>query len=543
MTSLDHPTISIITPVWETDPDVLRQTIDSVRHQTYPWWELLLVDDGSRNPDTLDVLRHYAFLDPRVRVHLRGTNGGIVAASNDALARITGEFVALLDHDDLLHPDALGSVGHALHLEPDLDVLYTDEDKVDMVGNRFGAYHKPGWSPELLFGQMLLGHLTVYRGRVIVEAGGFRDGYMGSQDWDLSLRVTERTDRIRHIPRTLYHWRQVPGSTSLDVQAKPYTITAARKALQDALVRRGVRGHVEDSSIGGHFHVRRDLAEEPTVSVVLPTAGGSRVIGGERVRLVDRCVLGLLEQTTYDAWHAVVVLSDGTDPAVEDDLRALAGDRLSFVQRTGPFDFSAAVNLGVAHTSGEFLLLLNDDVEPITPDWLTRLVEWGTDPGIGAVGAKLLFEDGTVQHSGVVGYQGAPVHHLRQWDDGPGYFGELMLTKNVLAVTGACLLTRRAVFDEVGGFSPSFPVNFNDVDYCLKLVERGYRNVVENQAVLYHYESSTRPLTVTLQEASLFGEWWGGVAQNDPYFSSARSAVLPPPAPDMLGDLRTGSYR
>lgn len=537
-TSLDHPKFSIITPVWNTDPEVLRLAIESVRHQTYPWWELLLVDDGSTSSATLDVLRHYAHVEPRVRVRLRESNGGIVAASNDALAMATGQFVALLDHDDLLHPDALGSLGHALHVEPDLDVIYTDEDKVDMQGNTFGAYYKPGWSPELLFGQMVLGHLTAYRTRVMVEAGGFREGYMGSQDWDLALRITERTDRIRHIPRVLYHWRQVPGSTSVDVQAKPYTITAARRALQDALVRRGVVGHVEDSYIGGHFHVRRDLDHEPLISVIIPTAGGRRVVGGEEVRLVDRCLRGLLEATTYRNLEVIVVLSEGTDPSVERDLALTGGDRVSFVHRVGGFDFSRAVNLGVAHSRGEFVLMLNDDIEPITPDWLTRLVEWGTDSGVGAVGAKLLFEDGTVQHAGVVGYNGAPVHHTRTWDDGPGFFGELILTKNFLAVTAACLLVRRAVFDEVGGMSLAFPVNFNDVDFCLKLVERGYRNIVESQAVLHHYESSTRPLTVTLQEAQLLQEWWGALLWNDPYFTPARAYHLPPPAPEPLAALR-----
>lgn len=533
------PLISVLTPVWNTDPEVLRQTIESVRSQTYPSWELLLVDDGSTEQATIDVLRHYAWFDARVRIRFRETNGGIVAASNDALASACGDFVALLDHDDLLDPDALGAVVHALRDEPDLDVLYSDEDKVDMEGNLFGAYYKPGWSPELLYGQMVLGHLTVYRSSVLIAAGGFREGYMGSQDWDLALRVTERTTRIKHISRVLYHWRQVPGSTSVDVQAKPYTITAARAALQDALVRRGRLGRVEDSWIGGHFHVRYDLpAAEPLISVIVPTAGGSREVNGVTVRLVDQCVTGLLDATDYGNLEIIIVLSEGVDPLLREDLVRLAPGRLRFVQASGPFDFSAAVNLGASLARGDLLLLLNDDVAPIRPDWLRLMAGWTVDPGVGAVGAKLLFADGTVQHAGVVGYHGAPVHHTRRWDDGPGYFGEMLLTKNFLAVTGACLLLRREFYEEVGGLSPAFPINFNDVDLCLKLVERGYRNLVENQAVLHHYESSTRPTTVTLQEAQLFREWWGSVMSEDPYFTYPRSVAIPPPGADPLDALR-----
>lgn len=540
MSGGDHIVISVLTPVWNTDPHVLRQAIESVRDQSYPYWELILVDDGSTTEETLGVLNHYSWIDNRIRVKIRTTNGGIVEASNDALSMATGDFVALLDHDDLLHPDALGAVVHELVRQPDLDVVYTDEDKVDMEGNRFGAYHKPGWSPELLFGQMVLGHMTVYRTRVMVEAGGFRNGYMGSQDWDLALRITERTPRIKHIARVLYHWRQVPGSTSVDVQAKPYTITAARKATTDALSRRGVSAHIEDSTIGGHFHVRHDLTAHPLVSVVIPTAGGVREVGGEVIRLIDRCLQGLLERTDYPSIEVVLVLSENAEPGLGKDIEEILDGRIPLIvlKRPGSFDFSRMVNLGAAHANGDFILLLNDDIDPITPLWLEYLVGWAQYDGVGAVGAKLLFEDGTVQHTGVVGYRGAPVHHTRGWDDGPGFFGEMMLTKNHIAVTGACLLVSRQKFFEVGGLSQSFPVNFNDVDFCLKLFVRGYRNVVENQAVLYHYESSTRSGSVTLQEAQLFREWWGERMENDPYFTWPRSMAVPPPMMDPLQALR-----
>lgn len=537
----DHLVISILTPVWNTDPQVLREAIESVRDQTYPYWELLLVDDGSTSEPTLEVLNHYAYFDSRVRVKVRTENGGIVEASNDALSMATGEYVALMDHDDLMHRDALGAVVHELAQQPDLDVIYTDEDKVDLEGNRFGAYHKPGWSPELLFGQMVLGHMTVYRTRIMVEAGGFRDGYMGSQDWDLALRITERTTKIKHLARVLYHWRQVPGSTSVDVHSKPYTITAARKATTDALSRRGVSAHIEDSTIGGHFHVRHDLDDHPLVSIVIPTAGASRLVGGETIRLIDRCLEGLFERTVYPAIEIVIVLSENADEGLAEQLVETVSDRvpLRILKRPGSFDFSQMVNLGSAHAHGDFILLLNDDIDPITPLWLEYLVGWGQDSGVGAVGAKLLFEDGTVQHSGVVGYRGAPVHHTRGWEDGPGFFGEMMLTKNHIAVTGACLLVSREKFFEVGGLSLAFPVNFNDVDFCLKLYIRGYRNIVENQAVLHHYESSTRSGSVTLEEAQLFRTWWGELMENDPYFTWPRSLAVPPPMLDPLQALRS----
>ncbi|HVU73891.1 MAG TPA: glycosyltransferase [Mycobacteriales bacterium] len=521
-------TFSILTPVWNTDPDVLRATIESVLHQDYPYWQLCLVNDASTRPETVHVLDHYARFDPRVRVRHRQENGGISAASNDAIAMSVGEYTALLDHDDLLSLDALGAVAHEIYLDPTLDVIYSDEDKVDMEGNTFGEYFKPGWSPELLFGQMVNGHLTVYRSSLISAVGGFRPECMGSQDWDLALRITERTDRIKHIPRLLYHWRQVPGSTSVDVQAKPYTITAARKAIGDALQRRGIRGHVEDSFIGGHFHVRYDLTEEPKVSVIIPTAGGHREVRGEDVRLIDRCLRGLVDRTDYANLEIVVVLSPGTDPALRDELLAIDGERLRFVEMDGTWTFSRAINLGAAAATGELLLMLNDDVEPAEADWLRRLVELSVQPGIGAVGPKLLFEDGTIQHAGIVGVGGNPVHNVRRWQDGPGYFGELMLTKNYLAVTGACLLTRASDFWSVGGLSDEFPVNFNDIDYCLKLYRRGLRNVFEPQAVLYHYESSSRPPTVSVDEMARFTQRWGHVMGQDPYFTAPHAAYLLP---------------
>jgi GT2 family glycosyltransferase len=525
-------TFSILTPVWNTDPDVLRQSIESVLHQTYPHWQLCLVNDASTRIETVHVLDHYARFDARIRVRHRRANGGISAASNDAIAMATGEYSALLDHDDLLALDALAAVAHEIQLDPSLDVIYSDEDKIDMDGNTFGEYFKPGWSPELLFGQMVNGHLTVYRTSLMAAVGGFRPECMGSQDWDLALRITEGTDRIKHIPRLLYHWRQVPGSTSVDVQAKPYTITAARKAIGDALQRRGIRGHVEDSFIGGHFNVRYDIDPEPKVSAIIPTAGGRREVRGTDVRLVDACLRGLVDSTDYSDLEIVVVLSPGTNPNLRDELQEVVGERLAnslvFVAMQEPWTFSRAINLGASVARGELLLMLNDDVEPTDADWLRRLVELAVQPGVGAVGPKLLFEDGTIQHAGIVGVGGNPVHNVRRWQDGPGYFGELILTKNYLAVTGACLLTRATDFAAVGGMSDEFPINFNDVDYCLKLYRRGLRNVFEPQSVLYHYESSSRPPTVSVDEMARFTRRWGHVMGQDPYFTAPRAAYLLP---------------
>lgn len=512
---------SVLTPVFNPDPDVLDAAITSVLAQSYPSWQLCLVDDASTRSGVREVLERWAARDARVNVHFRATNGGIAAASNEALAMARGDFLALLDHDDLLHPDALAALNHVLVHDDAVDVVYTDEDKIDAAGTHSDTFYKPDWSPDYLTSCAYLAHLTAYRTRLVLEVGGFRLGYEGSQDWDLALRVTERARRIVHIRDVLYHWRISTESVSSGAAAKPYAADAGRRALQDHFERQQVPVTLEESSHAGWFYPRRQLAAEPLVSVLLPTGGAFKPgTGTEPELLVARCVRGLVTNTRYPNIEIICIISPGAPASLEAELAGIVAGRvpIRFRRTEGPFNFSATINLAATLAHGAQLLLLNDDTEALAPDWLDRMVESGTDPAIGAVGAKLLFANGRVQHAGVAHNRvGAPWHPGAGEEDGWGYFGMFLLPMNYLAVTGACLLTPAKVFWEVGGLDPALPLNYNDVDFCFKVGAAGYRIVQQNGAVLHHYESATRPPTVTYQEVNEFLERWGHLSRSDPF--------------------------
>lgn len=517
MTTLYRPTISLVTPVYDPAPAQLAAAIASVRAQSYSRWQLLLVDDGSTRPGVREVLDRAAAADPRIRTHHRVANGGIVAASNDALAMATGDYVGFLDHDDMLDPAALAAVVGLLQREPATDVVYTDEDKIGDDGSLLDHLAKPGWSPDLLLGCMYFGHLTVYRTDLVLAVGGLRPGYDGSQDWDLALRVTARTSRVGHVPAALYHWRAAEASTARGVEAKPYTVDAGRRAVADRLAADGVDAAVADSVIPGWFHVRRRVAGQPLVSVILPTAGTARPVHGRTVQLVRNALHGLAVRTDYRALEVICLVSANAPPGLEDELRSSAEAPDQVVRTAGAFNFAATVNAGAARARGEFLLLLNDDVEPLRPDWLSIMLGHAQSLGVGVVGAKLLYEDGRIQHAGVIHNASLPMHQRRTLPDRPGPCGSLLLTSNLMAVTGACLLTPARVFAEVGGMSPAFPLNFNDIDYCLKVHSRGYRVLLDPQAALYHYESATRDPTVHQEEVDRFLARWREVAADDPF--------------------------
>ncbi len=514
---------SILTPVFNPDRDVLSAMIESVLAQQYGRWELLLVDDASTEPHVRELLEDYAQRDERIRVIYRAENGGISRASNDALEQARGEFVALLDHDDLLHPEALAAVNHVLVVEnPTADLVYTDEDKVDAEGHNYDTFHKPGWSPEYLEGCMYLGHLCVYRRSVIEKVGGFRTEIDGSQDWDLALRVTERSDRVHHIPRVLYHWRVSANSVAQSSDNKPWAIASARRVVEDRLRRDNSPGLVENTSAPGWFLLRRALRDRSTASLIVPTMGTKRSVRGSEKELVTNCVASVVERTEYNDYEIICLINGSPETGLEHRLSTIAGDRIRFVHTKGTFNFSTVVNIGALHATGDFLVLLNDDVEVISGDWLTRMLEVTQLEGTGAVGAKLLLESGRIQHAGVVHTpHGTPHHPHNGQEDGVGYFGGLMLNMNYLAVTGACLAVRREVFEEVGGLNPDFPLNYNDIDFCLKLVSRGYRNVQVNAAKLYHYETSTRPRSVTYQEVDDFLRHWAPRTLPDPFMTAA----------------------
>ncbi len=524
------PRFSILTPVYETPERVLRLMLRSVRAQSNPDWELCLVDDGSAQPHVRSILEQAQAADERIRVEHREGNAGIVPASNDALEMARGEFVVMLDHDDELHPDALLHVGAAIDANPEVDYVYTDEDKVDERGRHFGAFFKPDWSPERMRTQMYTCHLSVFRRSLVEEVGGFDAGFEGSQDWDLVLKVTERARAIAHVPRVLYHWRTLATSAAAGEEAKPWAYEAGRRAVQAHCDRIGLPAEVGiDAEDSGILHLEPRLEREPPVSIVIPTAAQTRDVRFEDVVLVVNCVRAIVERSTYDNYEIVIVAGDAVPPEVTDELREIAGDRLRLVPFTGPFNFSAKINLGAIHSSGEHLLLLNDDIDVgITPNWLDRMVMYSELDGVGAVGGRLIWGDGRLQHVGVGFDGGLPGHTYRGFrGDYNGYANAVFIARNTLAVTGACLMTPRATFERVGGLSTEFPINFNDIDFCLKVHVGGERIVYDADLLLHHFESSSRSPVVEAWEKHALIDRWGPVIGVDPYNNPNLNRGLP----------------
>jgi O-antigen biosynthesis protein len=517
---VSEPRFSIITPVHETPAGVLRAMLRSVRRQRFRDWELCLVDDASARPHVAAVLEAAQRSDPRIRLRRRSANGGIVAASNDALEMARGEFVALLDHDDRLHPDALSLVAEALDDEPSADYLYTDEDKINRPGLHSGPFCKPDWSPERMRTQMYTCHLSVLRRALVEEVGGFDPEFEGSQDWDLILRVTERARHVVHVPRVLYHWRTLATSAASGGEsAKPWAFEAGRRAVQAHCDRIGLEARVDrDETLPGVYHLGPALTREPRVSIVIPTNGQRREVRYQQVTLAEHCVRSIVETSTYSNYEIVCVADSSTDPTAIADTTAAGGDRLRLVTYDGEFNFSAKVNLGATHSEGDLLLLLNDDMEVLTPEWIERLVMYAQHPGIGAVGARLLWEDGRLQHAGVLFENGGLPGHIYRGFTGrfKGYSNNAYVAQNYLAVTGACMMTPATAFEEAGGLSTELPINYNDMDYCLKLRTMGLRVVYDPDTVLYHFESSSRSSDVEDWEKKALVDRWLPLTEVDP---------------------------
>ncbi len=458
----------------------------------------------------------------RVKLALRAENGHIAAASNSALALATGEYVALLDHDDVLAPDALFHVALTVNRYPDADVLYSDEDKIDEDGHRSEPYFKPDWSPDSLLARMYTGHLAVFRRSLVTELGGFRLGFEGSQDYDLVLRATERTDRIRHIPRVLYHWRIHPASTASSAASKDYAYEAGRRALEEALARRGEPGRVEQLAQPGSYVVRYALRRPDKISIIVPT----RDHGDD----VERCLASIFARPTYPDFEVVLVDNGSTDAASLATFArwSAAEPRVRVLRYDVPFNFAAINNFAARRSDGAYLLFLNNDTRVVTPDWLEALAEQAQRPSIGAAGAKLLYPDGTIQHAGVVTGIGGTAGHVHKRADGGagGYFNILRTVNNYSALTGACLMVRREAFERAGGFDEALGIAFNDVDLCLKLRALGLYNVYLPHVVLVHDESRSRGYEDTAdkqaryaREAGIMQERWHVERHNDPHYS------------------------
>ncbi|MGH8501275.1 MAG: glycosyltransferase [Gammaproteobacteria bacterium] len=520
------PLISVIMPVFNTPERFLREAIESVTGQLYEHWELCIADDCSTEPHVSKVIREYQQRDHRIKSVFRECNGNISASSNSALELASGEFIALMDHDDVIPAHALYMVAVAINRNPGADVIYSDEDKVDGNGRRYRPYFKSDWNPDLFYAQNMVNHLGVYRTSLVEAVSGFREGFEGSQDYDLMLRILERTspDRIVHVPHVLYHWRTASSLNSFSRKELPRALSSAQRALQAHFDRIGVEAAVQPAPGASHYQrVKRPVrSPTPLVSIIIPTR--------DKVDLLRQCVEGLLTRTHYTAFEVIIVDNDSVEPKTLAYLRAIQSDpRVRVLAYDEEFNYSAINNFAIRQAKGELVCLLNNDIVVINEEWLSELVSHAVRPEVGAAGAMLYYPDDTIQHAGiVVGVGGVAGHSHKLFRRGdPGYFGRLSLAHNVSGVTGACLLARRAVLDECGGLdAENLKVAFNDVDLCLKLRERGYLIVWTPHAELYHLESASRgsdnvPETVDRfnREQVWMKQRWGESLANDPYYN------------------------
>lgn len=514
---VNPPIISLIVPVYNVPEKYLRLMIDSVLRQLYPHWELCLVDDCSPSPHIRRVLEEYARRDPRIKVKFQEKNGGISAASNAAIALATGSYLGLLDHDDEIPEHALFSVAREIVADPTLDMLYSDEDKLSPDGERSSPFFKPDWSPEYFLSCMYTCHFGVYRASLVRQIGGFRSEYDTAQDYDLVLRVTARTDRIKHIPDILYHWRVLPTSTAGGHSAKPDAERIARKAIQDYLDSQPHGGKALAGNGPGQHKIEYPIRPSEKVSIIIPTAARNIGIDGKKMWHVHNCVKSI-RKSTYEN-REVLVLYDGTlDPELEADL-LLWGAKCIPYTSVGPFNLSAKFNAGAAAATGKHLLFLNDDIEIIAPNWLESLVQFSQLPGVGAVGGKLLYPDNTIQHAGVFMVNGDPGHPFIGLPANIlGYFNCVVNHRNCITVTGAMLMTSRETFDSVHGFDLAFPMNFNDVDYCLRVLATNRRIIYSPDAVAYHHESASQT-GLQVDEVHKFHKHWKAGTIQDPYFN------------------------
>ena len=502
-----QPLITIITPVFNTPVSWLEEAIQSVLDQAYEKWELLLVDDGSSDPELLQALPGLAARDQRIKLATLA-HEGICAASNYGLAQAHGEWIGLLDHDDMLEPDALFQMAKLLQQHPDADLIYSDEDKLTDEG--FAApLLKPDWSPDFFLSYNYIGHFTTLRRELVQELGGFRPEFESAQDYDLYLRVVERTRNIHHIARVLYHWRRTVHSVADDIHRKPKVLGAARLALDAHLQRRGERGHTAVDWRTKAFRIKRDLIEEKKISIILQSDGDGD--------LLARCLESLTNKTSYQNYEIILVENEAGKATV--DLSRFKHQRL---HHAGPPNVSALNNFAVAQTDSPWLLFLRDDIEAIESDWLTIMAEHIQRAEVGAVGVRLLFPDDTIEHAGLVlgvgeiaapAFRGLPAEH-------PGVNRQLQVTRNCSAVSGACLLTRRDVLNQVGGFDAvRLPAAYNDIDLCLKMRRAGYLIVYTPFAKLFRHQSTSHDAGVDGAEAAVMRERWPVLLERDPYYN------------------------
>lgn len=517
------PLFSILMPVHNPDLRLLERAIDSVRAQFYEHWELCIVDDASTDPRVWKFLERRARRDGRIKLLRQSQNLHISATSNNALTIAGGEFVALMDQDDELAPTALYFAARELDREPSLELLYTDEDKLDGHGRRCDPHFKPDWNPDLFASQNYISHLAIYRASLVREIGGFRVGLEGAQDYDITWRFLERIDeeKIRHIPRVLYHWRSAGSSAARAGEAKPYALSAAARAVQEHFDRSGIAARVEPHR---QLYLRARYpfpADPPLVSIIIATR--------DRADVLRRCVESILRKTTYPHFEIILLDNESREADALEYLATVVRDKRVQVRRCeGEFNFSKLNNAGVQLARGDIVALLNNDLEVINDGWLSEMVSHAVRPEIGAVGARLWYPNGTIQHAGVIlGAGGIGNHAHAGIRDEPGYFSRPHLTQDLSAVTGACIVLRKEVYRDAGGLDEkNLAVAFNDIDLCLRIGRSGLRIVWTPHAELFHHESMSRGFEDTpekrsrfLAEADYMHDKWRAEIENDPAYN------------------------
>ena len=519
-----QPLISVVMPTYNTNPELLRQTIQSVRNQLYPNWELCIADDFSTNEQVREVIQAEAKEESRIRFVFRAANGHISEATNSALELATGSYVAFLDHDDLLSQNALFEVAKVINNNPDVGIIYSDEDKINEDDYRYDPYFKPDWNPDLFLGQNFINHLSVYKLELIKKIGGLRVGYEGAQDWDLAFRVIEQIvdGKIVHIPKILYHWRATPGSTAKDITQKDYIAKAQGKVLDEHFSRTGQSVKLENI-LNAFWKIEYEIPKpSPLVSIIIPTRNQKMIL--------EKCIDSLTSLTDYEPYELLVVDNGSDEEETLQYLEKLKADpRITVLDYPWPFNYSAINNFAVKKARGAVLCLLNNDIEIINGDWLKIMVSLAVRPETGAIGAKLLYPDHRIQHAGVIlGLGGVAGHaYLLKDENYIGQMGRALLMQNYSAVTAACMVVEKAKYEQVGGFNENeLKIAFNDIDFCIRLMQAGYRNVWTPEAKLIHHESVSRGFDDTpdkqerfKSEINYMKETWGEILENDPAYN------------------------
>jgi len=513
-------------PTYNVDEKWLKAAIESVTNQIYTKWELCIVDDCSTNPSVRNLLKRYK-KDPRIKIKFLLKNEGIAAASNHALSLATGDYVGFLDHDDELYSNALYEMTKELN-KKDWDAIYSDEDKIDLKGNHIEPHFKPNWSQEFLYSNNYVAHFTIYKKSLLDSVGGFRKGFEGSQDHDLILRVSERTQNIGHIPKILYGWRKIPGSAADSTNAKRYAYESGQKAVKESLERRGNSCKVDNNG-NGTYHITFDYAYRPLVSIIIPTKNN--------VSLLQKCVSSIDSLTSYKNYEIIIVSNKSKNPKMIEFLKKI---NHKVIYYNDEFNFSRLNNFGAKNTKGHLLLFLNDDIEIFDSSWLDELVQFSTIKETGIVGSLLIYPPSsgipnTIQHGGVIiGVCGTANHAFKYQNVmNPKYFNYDKNVRNVSAVTGACLMIKKEIFEKVNGFDPDLKIAYGDVDLCLRVLSLGYSVLINPYSRLYHYEGMSRgknhlnESTHPKEDEILFLKRWENfILDGDPYYNPHLSSTV-----------------